>query len=236
MLSAFKLRFASAGFNPLTLSPALWLDGADASTMFDATTGGSLVATDGSIARWEDKSGNGRHATQGTVLSRPQRKDSILNGRGCVRFDGSNDAMGTSFSMSPSYCIFLVSLSRAAGSSQRILQASTGNVAFDPSRASASCFINAMVRNASWVAANSVALSTLTAYSGQNYQLLSNGTDVTAGAFSAAAWGTLMLNGTASRPEYSNCDMFELIITGQLTVAQRQQMETYLREKWGIAP
>jgi hypothetical protein len=79
------------GFNPLSLSPALWLDASDASTLFDATTGGSLVAADGAVARWEDKSGNTRHATQATSGARPVRKTSVQNGRDVVRFDGEDD-------------------------------------------------------------------------------------------------------------------------------------------------
>jgi hypothetical protein len=74
----------------------LWLDGSDAATLYDATTGGSLVAADGAVARWEDKSGNGRHATQSTNGSRPTRKTAIQNSLGVVRFDGSNDAMSIS--------------------------------------------------------------------------------------------------------------------------------------------
>jgi hypothetical protein len=74
----------------------LWLDGSDAATLYDATTGGSLVAADGAVARWEDKSGNGRHATQSTSGSRPTRKTAIQNSLGVVRFDGSNDAMSIS--------------------------------------------------------------------------------------------------------------------------------------------
>jgi len=69
----------------------LWLDGSDASTLFDATTGGSLVAADGAVARWEDKSGNGRHATQSTSGSRPTRKTAIQNSLGVLRFDGTDD-------------------------------------------------------------------------------------------------------------------------------------------------
>ena len=69
----------------------LWLDGSDAATLYDATTGGSLVAADGAVARWEDKSGNGRHATQSTSGSRPTRKTAIQNSLGVLRFDGSND-------------------------------------------------------------------------------------------------------------------------------------------------
>ncbi|NBW22927.1 MAG: hypothetical protein EBR82_84780 [Caulobacteraceae bacterium] len=73
----------------------LWLDASDASTLFDATTGGSLVAADGGVARWEDKSGNGRHATQSNASYRPLKKTSVVNGLAVVRFDGSNDYMRT---------------------------------------------------------------------------------------------------------------------------------------------
>jgi len=69
----------------------LWLDASDASTLYDATTGGSLVAADGSGARWEDKSGNDRHATQGTAGARPLRKASVQNGLSVLRFDGADD-------------------------------------------------------------------------------------------------------------------------------------------------
>jgi hypothetical protein len=58
---------------PLTISGLqLWLNAADSSTFFDATAGGSLVTTDGAaVARWADKSGNNRHATQTTANARP---------------------------------------------------------------------------------------------------------------------------------------------------------------------
>lgn len=71
----------------------LWLDASAAETLYDATTGGSLVAADGGVARWEDKSGNGRHATQGTSANRPARKTAIQGGKDVLRFDGSNDSL-----------------------------------------------------------------------------------------------------------------------------------------------
>lgn len=78
--------------NPTSISGLqLWLDAADSATLFDSTSGGSLVATDGGVARWEDKSGNGRHATQGTSENRPARKAAIQSGLDVLRFDGSND-------------------------------------------------------------------------------------------------------------------------------------------------
>jgi hypothetical protein len=74
----------------------LWLDAADSATLYDATSGGSLVAADGGVARWEDKSGNGRHATQSTSANRPARKTAIQGGRDVLRFDGNDFLNGTS--------------------------------------------------------------------------------------------------------------------------------------------
>lgn len=64
----------------------LWLDGSDPSTLFDAESGGSLVAPNGQIARWEDKSNNGRHFTRSTAFPRPTRAVGVKNGRDAVAF------------------------------------------------------------------------------------------------------------------------------------------------------
>lgn len=90
----------TTAWTPAALSLALWLDGSDAATLYDATSGGSLVAADGTIARWEDKSGNARHVTQSTSLNRPQRKVAYEGGRDSVLFDGTNDALSLSSDLS----------------------------------------------------------------------------------------------------------------------------------------
>lgn len=88
-----RKHFRAGGFDPLTLSPTLWLDASDASTLFDATSGGSLVAVDGQVARIEDKSGLDRHFTQGTSGQRPLRKANIQGGNDALLFDGTNDIL-----------------------------------------------------------------------------------------------------------------------------------------------
>jgi hypothetical protein len=66
---------------------ALWLDGQG--PFYDATTGGSLVTAAGNaVARWEDKSPNALHYTQGTANNRP-----LLVSGGGLDFDGSNDQL-----------------------------------------------------------------------------------------------------------------------------------------------
>ena len=96
-------RRRSTAFSPLSLSPALWLDASDASTLWDATSGGSLVASNGAIARWEDKSGNAKHALQTTAANRPLRKIGIKNGMDTVRFDGINDGLQVASITLPTY-------------------------------------------------------------------------------------------------------------------------------------
>jgi hypothetical protein len=67
-------------WTPARITTALWLDADDASTV---TLNGSTVS------QWNDKSGNGRHAAQGTSSARPtyqtnslNRKSGILCGNG----------------------------------------------------------------------------------------------------------------------------------------------------------
>jgi hypothetical protein len=58
-------------------SMALWLDAADTS---------SITASGGAVSQWSDKSGNGRHATQGTAGNRPTTGTRTLNSRNVLDF------------------------------------------------------------------------------------------------------------------------------------------------------
>lgn len=100
---------AVAPFSPLDIANlALWLDASDSATLFDATSGGSAVAADGSVARWEDKSGNARHVTNGTANNRPILKTALQNGRSGLRFDNSNDSLSTaSFTHTAAFSVFV---------------------------------------------------------------------------------------------------------------------------------
>lgn len=77
-------------WTPAEITTALWLDAADSSTLFDATSGGSLPGNNGAVARWEDKSGNGRHVTQSTSGNRPLRRSATQNGLDIVEFNGTS--------------------------------------------------------------------------------------------------------------------------------------------------
>jgi len=67
--------------NPLTLSPAIWIDFADASTV-------SLSGSN--ITQVTDKSGNGKTLTQGTAGRRPTYATASQNGLNTASFDGGD--------------------------------------------------------------------------------------------------------------------------------------------------
>ena len=62
-------------------------------TLYDATSGGNLVASGGAIARIEDVSGNGNHATSSLDTDRPARIVAAQNGLDAGRFDGTSDRL-----------------------------------------------------------------------------------------------------------------------------------------------
>ena len=77
-------------WTPAEITTALWIDFSDAATLFDATSGGSVVTNGVGIARTEDKSGNARHFTQSTPGARPTWASGAQNGLGVGTFDGGD--------------------------------------------------------------------------------------------------------------------------------------------------
>jgi len=66
-------------------------DFSNPASLYDATSGGSLVASGAAIARAEDQSGNAAHMTQSTSGARPLRIVAAQNGLDAARFDGTDD-------------------------------------------------------------------------------------------------------------------------------------------------
>ena len=74
----------SPGFtqwDPAAITTALWLDAADAST---------VTTVSGNVSQWDDKSGNGRHATQSTSARRPAYTSAGQNGLNVITFTAAN--------------------------------------------------------------------------------------------------------------------------------------------------
>lgn len=78
----------AGGFDPLTLSPALWLDAADTAT---------ITESGGAVSRWADKSGNVRHFGQTTAANKPTTGAATKNGHNVLTLDGNDNLTCTGF-------------------------------------------------------------------------------------------------------------------------------------------
>jgi hypothetical protein len=117
-------------FNPSRISNLdLWLDAADGDTLFDETSGGNFVTTNGgSVKRWEDKSGGGRHAScaDHTAIF-PTLTTNGKNGKNVINFATSKyltcNFTGVTYTAQTSFIVFQflsAALTNARGLTQAV--------------------------------------------------------------------------------------------------------------------
>lgn len=252
------LSSSGGAFNPLTLSPVVWFDGADENTMFDSTSGGSIVAPGAAIARWEDKSGNARHATQSTVINRPIRTASGQNGKNVVTFDGTNDRLNFArFDLTAS-TFFLVTKLTSANTFQQVFQAiqsSTTRGAIECGLNNSSTFgpilVGSNANSTPYGKGGTLGTNTTRILTGKwlgggtsgasNYEMRVNGAAITLSNSNSlgAAAGTSSLIGAAFSAgnvvSFFGGYICELIIcNANLSAALVSKTETYLSKKWGV--
>ena len=71
-------------WTPEQTTPALWLDASDSDTITEVL---------GVVSQWDDKSVNGRNATQTTESKKPTVSVAAVNGLDALDFDGGDDGM-----------------------------------------------------------------------------------------------------------------------------------------------
>ena len=91
-------------------SLALWLDADDFSTI---TLNGSTVS------QWDDKSGNGRHASQATLSSQPTYTANGLNGKPAILFNGTSTFMDVPSLVMTGQNWTFITVASMSGSTQR---------------------------------------------------------------------------------------------------------------------
>ena len=238
---SFIINPYSFGFNPLSLSPALWL---------------SDTGSDASV--WTDLSGNGRNATQATTASQPAIVANGLNGRQIRRFDGSNDTMTFARFDLSAFTVFAVALRSSGGGTYQtflqVLQASTTRSAIELGINNDSNYGPLLIGSNGQGTAygkggllnenSSRLLSGVWAGGAtdgpSNYSLWTNGVPTalsTSGAIGAASGsssriGSVWSNGSVG--SYLRGDIAEILVyPTALSTTNRQAVESYLRTKWG---
>jgi hypothetical protein len=79
-----QIDYGKIPWTPEAIRTAAWYDASDASTITEDT---------GAVSQWNDKSGNNKHATQGTGANQPTTGTRTMNGLNTLDFDGSNSFM-----------------------------------------------------------------------------------------------------------------------------------------------
>jgi hypothetical protein len=226
-------------FNPLSLAPAFWLDASDSSRLFDATTGGSLPANGVGVARWEDKSGNGRHVTQATSGFRPLRRVAIQNGLDVVRFDSSDDLLDSAaFTVAQPFTVFAVFQAAAATGVKQVV------TRVDPLNLSVPVVHRAAASNTSGTNMGTgffpLTVDTgwqifQTATNGANTQIRRNGGAAATGNAGTTSILQVRIGNTTGGADGLNGDIGEiLIIPGILDDTTRIRCEQYFSTKWNI--
>ena len=243
------LSAAPGGFTPLSITGlALWLDGADSTTITTAT----------GVSQWNDKSGNGYNLTQSTGASQPTQTGNYLNFQSSyylnVPFSAVNNLSTWSifFLINPISASNWIMVKQKDGSNTYNVISMTYNTNSNGgSQSSTSGYLYWRSYNAGSQAASANALSTSTVqifniiYDGTNLYIYINGTlnSTTAGSFaiqndtspSNYTLGCWIQSGSQNNSGVTNFKLGEFTCySASLTTTNRQKIEGYLAWKWGI--
>lgn len=244
-------------WTPADIATSLWLDAADSSTLFDAVTGGSLPANGVGVARWEDKSGNGRHVTQATSGNRPTRSVAGQNSLDILSFNGTSHRLaniGAAMIRNVSgYSIYAAGVGTSTTADRHILAVATatGTSRFNIARQNATGFAQAGGRRnnadgfqstlgsaninfaAIWSATVSFASTTLTGWI-NGTQWNTNASFQTSGV-TPNDGGDLYLGSNTGSTALWQGSLWEIIaVNTTASTTDRQIVEGYLAHKWGL--
>lgn len=221
-------------FNPRSIGGCvLWLDAADTSTI----TGTSPVTA------WQDKSGSNNTMTytgSPTYRTTSDLKLGCITFNGTTSFNSGTDSMYYSgFSVSQPFTVFVVATKRLSsninysfviepnsGSSSVILYAGLQLVIYAGTANQSTSPVLSFVANSTRIySAVFNGSSSLLAYDGNATSSLNPGTASWPGVYLGRDWGGV----------YDSGDYGEILFyNSALGTTQRQQIESYLAQKWGL--
>lgn len=233
MMTSAQRNFLTGSFNPMSLSPALWL----------SDTGSDLGV-------WPDMSGNGRNATQATAANQPDIITGGLNGRQVRRFNGSSDYLTHQYAVSSDSTIFAVAYSTRTESSQYniIFSAADQNTQLK-------CFMMSQTNTSNnWGTFRSGNISSghtlRTSFQIASIVATAAGVSMKTGSNAAVfvadttflvdpnnsrrTVGASYSGGSGNGLDYFKGDIAEILVfPTALSDTDRQAVESYLRTKWG---
>jgi hypothetical protein len=222
----------SAVFSPPSIAGCqLWLDAADAS---------SVITSAGKVSQWNDKSGNGRNATQGTSSQQPTYSNTS------VSFTKANSNVlalpnGTVPSGNSAYSIFFNLTPQSAGidvilfSGNAVTNEANG-VFYGAGNQFQNYWFGVDITGGTFASGTRTLIEFLYTQNVSRTIYQNGASQITAAASNRnSGTGNNYIGAEVLRGFYSSCDIQEIIIYNTaLTTTQRQQVEGYLAWKWGL--
>lgn len=237
-------QFVFRAWTPAKISTSLWLDAEDTGTI---TLNGSTVN------QWNDKSGNGRNATQATVANQPNYNASGLNDKPAITFDGTLKFLSVSSAtinniiLNNSYSAFTVGRANSAPSNSNDGFSNSGFWGDNGGYISNYFRSNNSIGAYNWDGNNDVTTQAYTfgtniisgvELSNGSLRLRQNGDTET----TIASGPTLILSGvlrigkvfTDATPNFTGAISEVIFIRGSVSTTDREKIEGYLAWKWGL--
>lgn len=230
-------------FSPLALNPDIWLDASDITTITKDVSD--------KVSQWDDKSGNGWNATQGTSTQQGIFTSAAINGLSAIDFDGVDDKMGTALTWSLQFHIFIVIRPQVVTGVRTILSSydgsgglsNQGEYVFDVRSGSTFLFqafnLSPPISGApsGGVLPNTNYLLELTSNASKFAELLINDESIDDGTHgtSGATKPTFIAGNTVTNTSTFNGYIGEVVrFPTKLSTNDRTTMLTYFANKWGV--
>ena len=217
----YTLGKPAAAFSPLDLSPVLWLDAADTST---------ITEVGGAVSQWDDKSGNGNHVTQGTAALQPTSGTRTINGLNVIDF--ASDEMSASVVVAQPFSMWLVVETDVTPARDGIAgDANAYIVHYDNSWIILSAGVNLISPSGSISANTPLMIGGV--FNGLSSSLRKDGAVLATGNASTSGLSTFNV-GNPSVGGFDGTIGEAILISGIPSAGEIADTETYLADKWGI--
>jgi hypothetical protein len=222
------------GFSPLELSPALWLDASDTST---------ITASGGLVSAWADKSGNSRNMSQSTSSVQPSYTDT-KNGLSVVTFGDTKRMFGSVWGPSTSAITIAAVIRSTTSSSQRVaFSLGSNNHMAVSTNTQYGKKVGGLIGGVEWLETSTSANQSWTVLvvrrASSTNTVRANGSNltVTLGGSSTpvSASGNMWVGGDSVTP-YGNWQVAEIVVVNgsSLSGSSLTNLETYLNAKWAV--
>lgn len=242
---------ASTAFDPRSITGlAVWLDAADATTLFqnsNATT--AAAANNDPVGCWANKAGS-PNAIQATNLNRPQYKPASQSGRGTVSLDGVNGFLTLAYDLvSPFTLISVQKIDAATGPAFPVIGNLQNSGSFDgllhahAINTNSTTLATRIRVSAATLATGELNVGTswftwTTTASGATFRARANGSQLTEGSGTYSARDSTLIIGRGRTGDPANIRALSfaevLVYSRLLTSEEIAAVEQYVRGKWSL--